>query len=149
TFLPGHTHADYLSIELASGGRARMIDSGTYRYNRSLELRNYFRGTSAHNTLRIDGIDQSLPADAFKWQRQAEARILQTVFSPVADFACAEHNGYMQLAEPCQHRRAVLFARPDYFVVWDEVRGTGEHDYENFFHFGDANIEQTERGWLR
>jgi hypothetical protein len=148
THLPGHSHADCLSFEMSSGGRSRVIDSGTYRYNDRLEVRNYFRGTSAHNTVRIDYRDQSEPKDTFKWQRQARAQLLYTVFSPAGDYLYAEHNGYLALPNPCLHRRAVLFARPDYFVIWDEFTGNGEHNYESFFHFGDARLEQTEKGML-
>lgn len=140
TYLPGHTHADCLSFELASGGQSRLIDSGTYKYNGNATIRNHYRGTSAHNTVRIDQQDQSIPGGEFKWQQQAQAHLLDTIFSPVADYVAGEHNGYLALPNPCLHRRAVLFAKPDYFVIWDEFTGQGEHYYESFFHCGDAQI---------
>lgn len=149
TPLAGHRHDDSLSFELASGGRLRLIDSGTYRYNGCERARRHFRGTSAHNTVRIDGLDHSQSSDTFKWARLAEARLLQTIFSAPVDYAAGEQNGYMSLPNPCLHRRAVLFARPDYFVLFDEFKGHGEHDFESFFHCGEAQIEQTVRGWLR
>ena len=34
---------------------------------------NYFRGTAAHNTLRVDGLDQSEPGGNFMWLRKARA----------------------------------------------------------------------------
>ncbi|MEW6729970.1 MAG: alginate lyase family protein [Acidobacteriota bacterium] len=148
THLPGHSHADCLSFELSSGGSKRIIDSGTYRYNNGLAARNYFRGTSAHNTICIDGVEQSWPGDVFKWRRQAEARLLQTVFSSMVDYVIGEHNGYLSLPSPCLHRRAILFARPYYFIVWDELIGTDRHECESFFHFGAAQIEQDQSGWL-
>jgi hypothetical protein len=33
------------------------------------------------------------------------------------------------------HRRSVLFVKPDYFVVFDELHGEGSHTYEGYFHF--------------
>ena len=32
-------------------------------------------------------------------------------------------------------RRAVLFVKPDYFLIFDELTGEGRHTYEAFFHF--------------
>lgn len=142
THLPGHMHADFLSFELASGGYSRLIDNGTYKYNGDPTIRNYYRGTSAHNTVRIDRQDQSIVSNEFKWQRQANAKLLKTIFSSVADYTSGEHDGYLSLSNPCLHRRAILFAKPDYFVIWDEFIGTGEHYYESFLHCGDALFGQ-------
>ena len=38
-------------------GRSILIDSGLYSYEDS-HIRDYFHGTSAHNTLVVDGLDQ-------------------------------------------------------------------------------------------
>lgn len=143
THLTGHMHADCLSFELASGGHSRLIDSGTYKYNDDPAIRAYYRGTSAHNTVRIDQQDQSIVSDTFKWKRQATAKLLETIFSSVADYTSGEHDGYLALPNPCIHRRAILFAKPDYFVIWDEFIGKGEHSYESFLHCGDALFGQT------
>ncbi len=55
-----HGHADALSITLAKDGVQILVDPGTYRYNGSPEWRRYFKGTSAHNTVCIDGEDQAV-----------------------------------------------------------------------------------------
>ncbi|MBP9665275.1 MAG: alginate lyase family protein, partial [Pyrinomonadaceae bacterium] len=47
----GHGHADALSIVASINGQPLLVDSGTYTYHESRELRDYFRSTSAHNTL--------------------------------------------------------------------------------------------------
>ncbi len=33
------------------------------------------------------------------------------------------------------HRRAVMFVKPDYFLIFDELTGEGRHTYEALFHF--------------
>jgi hypothetical protein len=43
--------------------------------------------------------------------------------------------GYAGLDARVRHRRAVLFARPDYFLILDELDGEGTHTYEALFHF--------------
>jgi hypothetical protein len=53
----GHGHADALSIQLIVNGRPTLIDPGTFCY--VCPERDRFRGTAAHNTLQVDGRDQS------------------------------------------------------------------------------------------
>src|SRR5256885_3389736 len=57
--IAAHGHADALAFTLSLGGLEFLIDPGTYAYHGGGEWRAYFRGTAAHNTLRIDGVDQS------------------------------------------------------------------------------------------
>ena len=58
--LYNHGHADALSITLSVGGKETLVDPGTYRYNGEPEFRKYFKGTRAHNTVTIDGLDQAV-----------------------------------------------------------------------------------------
>ncbi|MGA8763731.1 MAG: alginate lyase family protein, partial [Candidatus Sulfotelmatobacter sp.] len=57
----GHGHADALSILLMGKGRRWLVDSGTFRYVSNSNERAAFRGTVAHNTLRVDRLDQAVP----------------------------------------------------------------------------------------
>lgn len=56
-YMPGHGHCDCQSFELAVDGIPVLVNSGTYAYQ--TELRKYFRDTAAHNTLTINGHEQS------------------------------------------------------------------------------------------
>ena len=53
--IAAHGHADALSFSLSAAGLEFLIDPGTYAYHTQERWRNYFRGTSAHNTVRLDG----------------------------------------------------------------------------------------------
>ena len=71
----GHSHADTLSLVLRrcapNDGQMIeqiLIDPGTYTYVADPLWRDRFRGTAAHNTLRIDGLDQAIPRGPFAWQ---------------------------------------------------------------------------------
>ena len=55
----GHGHADALSLVLYSGGREMLVDPGTAVYNAAPEWRSYFRSSRAHNTVVVDGQEQS------------------------------------------------------------------------------------------
>lgn len=57
-YIPGHAHADALSFEMSILGRRLFVNGGTSTYELCLErLRQ--RGTRAHNTVCVDGIDSS------------------------------------------------------------------------------------------
>jgi uncharacterized heparinase superfamily protein len=68
---PGHGHADALSFELSHRGRRLVADTGVCTYTPG-ELRAHDRGTAAHNTIEIDGRDQSEVWGAFRCGRRID-----------------------------------------------------------------------------
>jgi hypothetical protein len=128
----GHSHSDTLSIILRSGDDEILIDPGTYTYTGDPEWRDWFRGTSAHNTIRIDGLNQATIAGPFRWTDQPEVKILLWKTNSTCDVLEAEcrYSGFT-------HRRRVEFQKPDVFLITDDVSGPpGEHDFEQFWHLG-------------
>lgn len=57
TYMPGHAHCDCLSFEMFVDGKPVFVNSGTYQYQG--DKRKFFRSTAAHNTVRINGHEQS------------------------------------------------------------------------------------------
>lgn len=131
----GHGHADALSIELAMHGRTLLVDSGTYTYHDTRELRDYFRSTEAHNSLVIDGRSSSEPGKAFNWMSRADAHCSAWIGEERFDLFEGSHYGYRRLADPATHHRNILFLKNDYWIVRDHVETAGEHDYSLNFHF--------------
>lgn len=132
----GHAHADALAINLAVGGETKLIDSGTYTYHQSNELRDFFRTTVGHNTLMIDGKSQSEPGEKFSWKTRAEARLASWISQDRFDYFEGSHNGYEKLQNaPAAHTRSILFLKNDYWIMRDFVKTVGEHDYGLNFHF--------------
>ncbi|HXO64531.1 MAG TPA: alginate lyase family protein [Steroidobacteraceae bacterium] len=137
--IAAHGHADALSFTLSVAGRPMLIDPGTYSYDAHSRWRDYFRGTSAHNTVAIDNLDQSVPGGAFLWSRHASARCL--LFAPGADQEriVAEHDGYRRLHDPVVHRREILYQRAAQVItVTDHILCASEHYVEIFWHFAEA-----------
>lgn len=66
---PGHGHADALSFELSHDGRRLFTDAGSFGYV-SGPTRLSDRGTAAHGTVQVDGLDQSEVYDAFACGRR-------------------------------------------------------------------------------
>ncbi len=128
-------HADALSFTLSVGGREFLIDPGTYAYHAQARWRRYFRGTGAHNTVRIDGLDQSVQAGSFVWLRKARAGCSLWLSSARKDSFEGWHDGYMRLPDPVKHRRLIeLDKRARRILVEDTLEMEDEHDVEVFFH---------------
>jgi hypothetical protein len=134
--IAAHGHADALSFTLSAGGAELLIDPGTFAYHTQKEWRDYFRGTSAHNTVRIDGQDQSVGAGNFLWLSHAPVRVLEFGANAQFDRLVAEHDGYRRLADPVTHRRELLLDHATSAVtVVDELFARESHAVEIFWHF--------------
>jgi len=136
-YQPAHAHADCLSFELSHRGRRILVNSGTSTYDAG-SLRQWQRGTAAHNTVRIDGQDSSEMWSAFRVARRAYPIDVRT---DQQTFAEAAHNGYRRLTQPLIHRRR-LELRPHALLVTGSIEGLGIHDIEIYFHLHpDATAE--------
>ncbi|HTR23621.1 MAG TPA: alginate lyase family protein [Terriglobales bacterium] len=132
----GHGHADALSIRLAMKGKRWLVDSGSgvYMSSDSAE-RNNFRGTAAHNTLRVDGADQAIPDEPFSWTGIPTTRVENWVTGKTFTYFAGCHNGYERLPSPVTHERHVLSIDGGICVVRDVALGRGEHNLELNWHF--------------
>ncbi len=135
-----HAHADCLSFVLGAHGEHLLVDPGTYTYHSMPAFRDFFRSTAAHNTVRVDGEEQSEMRGAFLWGKRAHNRMVEWVSRAAVDLVAGEHDGYTRLPAPAVHRRTLVFVKPDYLWVIDELDGDGEHWIEQFLHFGATTV---------
>jgi len=137
--IAAHGHADCLAMTLSVAGREQLVDPGTYVYHTEREWRDYFRGTAAHNTVRIDGVDQSQIGGNFLWLDKAEARLERFESGRDLDEIAASHNGYERLRDPVRHERRVRFdKRANVFEIADRLVCRADHVVERFWHFAEA-----------
>ena len=130
----GHGHADALSLTVHAWDRELLGDPGTYVYVSEGNERNQFRGTAAHNTLQLDGRDQSDPGGPFAWQRLTRTEAETWISGRTFDLFTGSHDGYSQLENPAIHRRCVFFRKPQFWLVRDLVLGTGKHQIDLHWH---------------
>jgi hypothetical protein len=131
----GHAHADALSIELAVNGKTLLVDPGTFTYTGGKELRDWFRGSTAHNTVTVDGQSSSLPLDTFSWKTKTAGERLAWIEHERFTYVSGRHKGYEQLGKPGTHTRSILFLKNDYWVLHERVNLTGRHQIHQWFHF--------------
>jgi hypothetical protein len=139
TSIAAHAHADALSVQLALGDEYFLIDPGTYAYHSHPKWRDYFRSTAAHNTVRIDGVDQSVMAGSFLWTLKARSKLLLYRDTEDTGEIIAQHDGYCRLPDPVTHRRRTLLdKRSSQVTIVDSFECRRRHVAELFFHFHPA-----------
>ena len=121
--IAAHGHADALSFQVFFDGRPLFVDPGTYVYHCNRKMRDELRRTRSHNTVCIDGKDQSEMLGAFLWGKRAECRFLSF---ETQDDGCikliAEHDGY----SPIIHKRTFEFDGKRKLRIHDELTGCAE-----------------------
>lgn len=134
--IAAHGHADALAITLSIGGEPCLIDPGTFSYWHERKWRDYFRGTSAHNTVRIDNLDQSVSGGRFMWLQKAQS-VIEKMPTSVGQFEFSGyHDGYLRLADPVRHIRTIRYDDiTTSLMVHDMVSGKTSHYIEQFWHF--------------
>jgi hypothetical protein len=148
----GHSHAGALNLIITAEGEELLIDPGTFTYVANTALRDEFRGTAAHNTVRVDGVDQADSVNPFRWANHPNARILSWSTSASEDILQAECR-YRGLI----HKRYFHFVKPLALLIVDEVTGPpGEHLIEQFWRLGSGSVAarlklsgavETSQGW--
>ena len=130
---PGHGHADALSFEMSLAGQRVLVNSGISTYAAGA-LRDQQRGTAAHNTVCVDGKNQSDLWAAFRVGRRAHVSDVQVDGNKVA----ATHDGYVQRGGPA-HRRAWELST-EALIVDDVLTGPFETACANFYFHPDIDL---------
>lgn len=142
-----HGHADALSVLITAYGEPLLVDGGSFYYNGDPVWRDYFRQTRAHNTVVVDGADQARHHGGMGWSNAVEPQCEAWASTPTYDYICGLHSGFVRLPVPVWHRRAVFFRKPDYWLIFDELQGTGLHQVDSYLHFAPSTLE-TGSDWV-
>lgn len=110
-----HGHDDMNEITLYAYGRPLLIDPGRTTYGTPLMYE--LSKNRSHSVLLADDIDR---------MNRVSAKVNSWHTTPVMDFV---DNSYTDLYPGVDHRRAIVFVRPDYYVMFDIAAGTQSHDY--------------------
>ena len=130
-----HQHEDMLSFDLYAHGLPFIVDPGIASYYPNAWT-SFYRTTEAHNTVLVDGRGQNRRVRTIdEWVASARDRTVWRS-DDRADVAVATYDaGYAGLDADVAHRRVVMFVKPDYFLIFDELTGEGRRTYEALFHF--------------
>ncbi|MGD9874766.1 MAG: alginate lyase family protein [Kiritimatiellia bacterium] len=130
--IAAHGHADALSFTLSAGGLEFIVDPGTFTYYTDSSWRKYFRGTLAHNTVSLDGRDQSEQTGPMMWRRPARTRVSEWRPAASGGVLCASHDGYKYFGTTHERRIELMENR---LLIRDSLTGAGRHRAELRLHF--------------
>ncbi|MFQ5632796.1 MAG: alginate lyase family protein, partial [bacterium] len=119
-----HGHFDLLSFEMYAYGKSLIVDPGRYTYDEfnGFNWRVLFRGTSYHNTVTVDGKNQTHYLNRGEGKRHKingpSPDYKMKTFLSEAGFdylhGIAKSHEYDAV-----HKRKIFFVRPDYWIVTD------------------------------
>lgn len=115
SYMPGHSHCDCLSYELFYDGKPVIVNSGTFQYQG--DNRKYFRSTAAHNTVKINGHEQSE-----LWGEHRAGRRIREVKSKIDGSTII--GSYTNFLGECHQRKIKL--EDGTLTVLDKTDGVGE-----------------------
>ena len=133
--IAAHGHSDALSFCLNFKGKKYLIDPGTFSYNSQQGWRNYFRSTKAHNTVDVDGQNQSQIGGSFMWMQKAETVVEDVVINEKFDYVRASHNGYLKQKIPVTHQRELLFMKDKFVLVIDRLKNKKSNSHKFCLHW--------------
>ncbi len=133
--IAAHGHADALSLRLSVAGHPLLVDRGTCVYNTEPAWRHFFRSTLAHNTVCVDGADQSEYGGPFLWLRKARCQVSSFVSVDGAGHLDAMHDGYRSAHGLIHRRRVDWLGASRHFIVTDTLSGNGPHAIAMAWHF--------------
>ena len=117
--IAAHGHADALSFILRLNGRDVLVDTGTFSYHTHPDWRQYFMGTLAHNTIRIDRKNQALIGGPTLWLKHYKTKVKEIISNEKYDKIVASHNGYKTLG--IQHIREFIFNKTDNTILINDL----------------------------
>ena len=139
-----HGHYDLLNFEAAAYGHSLIVDPGRYTYNEigmdRVNWRQIFKSTAYHNTVVVDGKDQSpyRPGAPIRPEPQPTVKTFATTDG--FDFI---HAQVVTHEYAVVHERMVMFVVPEYWIITDILRGEASHRYDLYFHLAPRAMGRT------
>ncbi|MEZ5425069.1 MAG: alginate lyase family protein [Pyrinomonadaceae bacterium] len=129
----GHGHYDLLNLEIGAFGKPLIVDPGRYTYSEEgpVNWRRFFKGTKAHNTVCVDGLDQTAYYRGKPKGPVASGKLIERIETDNLDILSGK--AFSQLYN-ASHTRRIFFVRGRYWVIWDRLESPDPHRYDLRFH---------------
>ncbi len=145
-----HHHEDKLNLDIHAYGEDLIIDPGIFQYGSRAPMVTFFRWSSAHNLVLVDGLGQhrgGRPRETFVAKEPLSA---PWESGDSFDYVRGKYDeGFadkadMTITANVTHKRAVLFIKPHYWVVCDFITANDAraHSYDWLWHFAPGKATQ-------
>ncbi len=126
---PGHGHCSLFSYELSLDGERIIVDSGVEEYEPG-PWRDFWRSTRAHNTVLVDGTEQSEIWAAFRVGERVQLLEYTCLQTNSSSLFIGAHSGFARQANATRHRRFIAALPAGIWLVLEPV-----------INFGRANVQ--------
>ncbi len=127
-YIPGHAHSDTFNFELYVDGMPFIVDTGLSTYETN-ERRTLERSTSSHNTVELEGLDQSEVWGGFRVANRAYI----VDIDETDDFIRTTHDGYKKRLDTL-HQREFVFEDKKIKII-DTIISEKEYNAIARLHF--------------
>ncbi len=145
---PGHAHSDNFTYELYVRGKPLVVDAGTFSYDADPE-RFAFRCTAAHNTLIINGLEQSVVWGGFRVARRSNPDMAKAGDSGQFLVFRGRYRNQVKPSQGITHERIIVIKPPEWMLVWDTIQAREDIEAFSLCRFAPGWSVQEEKDFLR
>ncbi len=134
SYNPGHGHSDNLTYELFYEGKRFVVDSGTYSYEND-SSRHFFRSTANHNTLVINGLEQSQVWGGFRVAKRSSPFLSKA--GQLGEYLLFQgsYKNQVSTSQNVIHERIIAINPSAWILIYDTVKAQNEIIAESHCHF--------------
>lgn len=128
--------ADNLHVDIWIDGENVLKDSGTYKYNTSSDLVNYFTGTHSHNSVTVNNNSQMLKGNRFIWYYWTQK--LSTTLEEKSDryIFSGVIKAFQYLDKKGVHKRTITkFKHKNLWIIEDTLNNLDNYSKNQLWHF--------------
>lgn len=134
-------HADNLHVDIWYKGINFLRDSGTYKYNTSNEMQQYFTGTVSHNTVTVDEKSQMLKGSRFIWYYWTQAQKVNLVETETDYLFEGQVSAFKYLNSNAMHIRKLKKVKgKKEWEVYDRIDNLPNMNKKQIWHFDENQI---------
>ena len=116
------SQADNLHVDIWYKGDNILYDGGSYKYNTTPDLLNYFMGTTSHNTVMIDEYNQMKKGSRFIWFNWSQSVFTKTTETDDSFIFEGEISVFTYLNKSIRHKRRITkIKNKEKWIVEDTI----------------------------
>lgn len=131
-------HKDFLSFALYVRGEPFIIETGSYKGAKQFgtdDIYSYFNKTTAHNSVLVDGKEQSLAKNIKGSRKYMHLLKTRWLFSDDFDYVMSGHAGFDDVKNSVIHRREILYLKSKkWFIIRDTIEGSDVLNVTNTYN---------------
>ncbi|MGN6265862.1 MAG: alginate lyase family protein [Ginsengibacter sp.] len=145
------SQADNLHLDIWYQDKNILFDAGSYKYNTSTDLLNYFMGTASHNTVMLDEYNQMKKGTRFIWYHWSQSIFSKSSETEDSYIFEGEIAAFTYLDKSIRHKRKItkLKNKPEWIVEDFIINKPAGTKMKQLFHpialntFSFRSIDQT------